>query len=461
MKENKGITLIALVITIIVLLLLAGISISMLAGNNSILNRASQGKSSNILGTAKDVVNLAVMAAVQDYYQSIYDGQNVSTTYTASNLDNYIVGNVKKNNTENNEYNLEVTDVEFGNWKNKKITLKYLPDGSIVKGTLNNGVMTWGSIDNAGQDPTISEELDATEIAAAPTTYFGMDVIGYKTNQRVKATTSAQDAENPDECKTIEWQLFYAGKIDDTDTTENNHIYLIAKDYVENSYLPAKDGVRPSKFSGSNYRITFGSSTSNGIMTKYNGSSNITDQRMKKLNKEYLMTKNYSSTNGNFKAIAYLLDYQIWNNVYGSSNSEYVIGGPSLELFFRAYNKYKNQGNLFQCKVSGTNGYQISVNNGSSWGNDSWGIINGCYVGNWSKKTNENDYTIGYYMASPCYSYDADLMTIDGEGVTYCGYWGKKSGTREFGIRPIVCLNENVELEEVTIGGKQVLQIVE
>ena len=40
LKQKKGITMIALVITIIVLLILAGISISMLAGNNSILNRA-------------------------------------------------------------------------------------------------------------------------------------------------------------------------------------------------------------------------------------------------------------------------------------------------------------------------------------------------------------------------------------------------------------------------------------
>ena len=42
MKNNKGITLIALVVTIIVLLILAGVSIAMLTGQNGILNRASQ-----------------------------------------------------------------------------------------------------------------------------------------------------------------------------------------------------------------------------------------------------------------------------------------------------------------------------------------------------------------------------------------------------------------------------------
>jgi Tfp pilus assembly protein PilE len=43
-KNKNGITLIALVVTIIVLLILAGISISMLTGDNSILNRTTQAK---------------------------------------------------------------------------------------------------------------------------------------------------------------------------------------------------------------------------------------------------------------------------------------------------------------------------------------------------------------------------------------------------------------------------------
>ena len=48
MKNNKkmseGITLIALVVTIIVLLVLAGISIQMLTGNNGVLQRAGEAK---------------------------------------------------------------------------------------------------------------------------------------------------------------------------------------------------------------------------------------------------------------------------------------------------------------------------------------------------------------------------------------------------------------------------------
>ena len=41
-RKNKGITLIALVITIIVLLILAGVSIAMLTGNNRDFNTSTK-----------------------------------------------------------------------------------------------------------------------------------------------------------------------------------------------------------------------------------------------------------------------------------------------------------------------------------------------------------------------------------------------------------------------------------
>ena len=44
LKEKRGITLIALVITIIVLLILAGVSISMLTGDNGIITQAQKAK---------------------------------------------------------------------------------------------------------------------------------------------------------------------------------------------------------------------------------------------------------------------------------------------------------------------------------------------------------------------------------------------------------------------------------
>ena len=72
MKNQKGITLIALVITIIVLLILAGITIAMLTGENGILTNATKSKAINELGAAKDIISLKANEAVTDYFETTY-----------------------------------------------------------------------------------------------------------------------------------------------------------------------------------------------------------------------------------------------------------------------------------------------------------------------------------------------------------------------------------------------------
>ena len=62
-KQKNGITLIALVITIIVLLILAGVSIAMLTGQNGILTQAQNAKTTTEDKSAEEKIKLAVMAA--------------------------------------------------------------------------------------------------------------------------------------------------------------------------------------------------------------------------------------------------------------------------------------------------------------------------------------------------------------------------------------------------------------
>ena len=59
-KQEKGITLIALVITIVVLLILAGVSISLVLNNNGVISKAKDAKNSTEKGQAQDEVNLAI-----------------------------------------------------------------------------------------------------------------------------------------------------------------------------------------------------------------------------------------------------------------------------------------------------------------------------------------------------------------------------------------------------------------
>ena len=57
-QKNRGITLIALVITIIVLLILAGVTISTLTGENGILTKAITAKEQTRAAEVEEQVNL-------------------------------------------------------------------------------------------------------------------------------------------------------------------------------------------------------------------------------------------------------------------------------------------------------------------------------------------------------------------------------------------------------------------
>ena len=59
-KQEEGITLIALVVTIVVLLILAGVSISLVLNNNGVISKAKDSKNSTERGQAQDEVNLAI-----------------------------------------------------------------------------------------------------------------------------------------------------------------------------------------------------------------------------------------------------------------------------------------------------------------------------------------------------------------------------------------------------------------
>ncbi len=65
-RKEKGITLIALVITIIVLLILAGVSIAMLTGDNGILTQAQNASEETEIGKEKEQIALAYNGAVSD-----------------------------------------------------------------------------------------------------------------------------------------------------------------------------------------------------------------------------------------------------------------------------------------------------------------------------------------------------------------------------------------------------------
>ena len=79
LNRNVGITLIALVISIVVLLILAGVSIVTLTGDNGVLSRTTSAKQKTELATFKEKLNLA--------YMSAYTDNAKNGTYTVSMTD--------------------------------------------------------------------------------------------------------------------------------------------------------------------------------------------------------------------------------------------------------------------------------------------------------------------------------------------------------------------------------------
>ena len=105
-KQTKGITLIALVITIIILLILAGVTITMLTGDNGILKQATNARETNTKAELEEQVKLAVMASKVNNTASIdlktldEEINKISGTTITKSTDDKLPWTVKKGSYE-------------------------------------------------------------------------------------------------------------------------------------------------------------------------------------------------------------------------------------------------------------------------------------------------------------------------------------------------------------------------
>ena len=113
MKNNKGMTLIALVITIIVLLILAAVIIVMIPGDRTKVSEASQ------------IAQTDVSTLVSQYYETEYE--NSTTTY--SNARDYV--------------DEKLTDTEYYTYDKTDHVITLIPNASITGEIGENGEITW------------------------------------------------------------------------------------------------------------------------------------------------------------------------------------------------------------------------------------------------------------------------------------------------------------------------------
>ena len=226
-KQKKGITLIALVITIIVLLILAGISIGMLSGDNGLLKIAEQAKKDTVVGEEKEQVELAYLSAAV---------KNLRANVTAKNLQDELDASVGENKTT--VTGTSILKIKFEDTQNEYILSR---DGKVEKKNSNPNA------------------LKISELNENASMYFGWDVINY-------AETL------PEELQDTKWQLFYAGALNG-ETEER--IYLISKEYIKNTQIPSvvKNGItvtpesKPIPVNQLKYKALFSTSTEGSAMT--------------------------------------------------------------------------------------------------------------------------------------------------------------------------------------------------
>lgn len=91
MKNQKGITLVALVVTIVVLLILAGTAIAMLQGDNGIITNAQKAQAANKEGEVRENINSAfntvkTEVSVQRAVKPDYDADSESTAISLNKI---------------------------------------------------------------------------------------------------------------------------------------------------------------------------------------------------------------------------------------------------------------------------------------------------------------------------------------------------------------------------------------
>ena len=115
MRNQKGITLIALVITIIVLLILAGVSIAMLTGQNGILKRATEAKGDTARAEVVERINMELNAV---YTDALAGQKKFDATYIA-----------QINTNLNGKAKVDETETVTGDTTTSKITITGVEDG--------------------------------------------------------------------------------------------------------------------------------------------------------------------------------------------------------------------------------------------------------------------------------------------------------------------------------------------
>ena len=402
-KKQGGITLIALVITIIVLLILAGISISTLTGNNGILKQAQEAKMQTEKSSLIELIQIDIVEA-----QTNTNG-DITKKQVKDILDEYF-NNVPEE-LPDSIVDLElIAKDEYGGYK--------IMGSEIYSGDLSEKIEP-GS--------TLAEKITSIN--------YG-DYINYNVDLSIDGD---QDGDTTD---IDDWRVFYKD--------ENGNVFIIAADYVPTTNPILDNALNQIGIIniGKTYPIrwSLNNSTASEIDTNV---SNL-----------FKFGFNYSNalSNYNMRLTSKLLDTNIWSGFAIGAKGATAIGGPTLEMYMSSWNE-KGYTKLY-CNNSTNEGYYIGTSDSPtdsyiSIKSDVNGYGDTLYYPHKSKYDNS---CFGYWLVAPSVNDQEESAreqyAIDCTGevlsVLYHTDW--------YAVRPLVCLPSGTQGTQDENGTWQIQQ---
>ena len=297
LNAMSGITLIALVVTIVVLLILASVSITVVFGDNGLIEMAREAANKTNETVEKD------LGDIQNLTNELNDFMNPPTPEPPTEVTS---GNTQEKYIDiGDAFTIKVKDsteeitVSAQNEENEVVTVA----GNTVTGKkVGDATLTatWSGSNSA----TINVHVYDPETIGAPKRIedYGKMVVGY-TDTEANANSGG-------------YRLFYQDK---------NYTYLISDSTIALEDISTK---------------LYGSDYPNGASIKENSIGQMLNPMLKdaQVNGEKYNFFEAGNTKDNIKAVGWLTDPKNWTEYTNGEEGVLAIGGPTLELFAASYN---------------------------------------------------------------------------------------------------------------------------
>ena len=452
-KSTKGITLVALVITVIVLLILSSVTINGLKGKNGIITKSTDAKEATAKATTLEDINLEILSAMSKGDGEVDNGalrngleeEGIEVKTDGDDLPWKVIEG-KNAFVINEDYSVEeITGIilskeirlEPGQSETITVILGDDATGKIVWESSDNSVATVedGKVTAAGQngEATITAKVSETNYEAT------CKVIVKKSKTRVKVT-AAQIAENPQKYYGqlvlnytqggLDYRIYFVDKNNKFGDGANT-IYLKA-DYKEKKSLSVDTSVITDEDMAVYKRMNPSWAAERGSVTK-------------------------SNWKGDERAAGWLCAPSQWTTYVDSTKANYAIGGSSLEMYVDSYNQVPHTeignyvlGAKYSSETEGSTvyaGYRYTLNGSLSTISNiahSTGDDTIDYIGYNSMYAGTNGTKTGSWWLSSTAS-----RAPDGVSCVYGG-WAMLSGATyisSFGIEPVVSLKTGVSVE--------------